>query len=392
MSPSGGSIRSVEVVLLRLRLRAPFAVTSGIRDHIDTVLLRVVTADGTVGWGEATPDESVTGETLAVSTAVLRGVLSDALVHVDVDDPSAAGRILDAAAPRCPAARAAADVAVHDAASRRAGLPLWAYLAERSGAGGSPDGSTSGEAAPGTASLHPAELRVSRVVSMQTPAQMAADAARHVASGFTTVKLKVGEPVDWRRDVERVAAVRAEVGPDVGIKVDANEGWVTTDVAGPAMVAMAASRPLFVEQPLRRDDVEGLAELRRQVPSVPVMADEAAASVADVQRLADLGAADLVNLKLMRLGGVREVVRADAVAAAAGIRTQIGTMIESSVASAAGLHVAKALDNVAHVEMGGPMMLAQDPGDLLRCYRGELVVLPDRPGLGITPTSTPGFS
>lgn len=373
MNATGATITSLTVVPMRLRFHEPFAVTSGVRTHLETVLVRLTFSDGTVGWGEASPDEGVTGESPTACVEALDGVLAEAVMGRGVDDVDALGSSIDDAADGAgPAARAAVDIAVHDAAARRRGVPLWRFLEDRIVAGG---GTRVGRE----------HLQVSRVVSMDDPEAMAARAATHVRAGFSTVKLKVGDPEDWRRDVERVAVVRAAVGPDVGIKVDVNQGWRTVEVAVPAVAAMAGSRPLFVEQPVDRRDLAGLAEIRRQVPQVPIMADEAVASVGDLERIVALGAADVVNLKVMRLGGLRAAIAADAVAAAAGMRSQIGTMIESSIGSAAGLHLATALASVAFVEMGGPLMLAEDPGDLARCYRGETVTLPDGPGLGVTP-------
>ena len=372
MNATGATITSLTVVPMRLRFHEPFAVTSGVRTHLDTVLVRLTASDGTVGWGEASPDEGVTGESPTACVEALDGVLAEVVVGRGADDVDALGSSIDDLADGAgPAARAAVDIAVHDAAARRRGLPLWRFLEDRIVAGG---GTRAGRN----------HLQVSRVVSMDDPEVMAVRAATHVRDGFSTVKLKVGDPHDWRRDVERVVVVRAAVGPDVGIKVDVNQGWRTAEVAVPAVAAMAESRPLFVEQPVDRRDLAGLAEIRRQVPRVPIMADEAVGSAEDLGRIVALGAADVINLKVMRLGGLRAAIAADAVAAAAGIRSQIGTMIESSIGSAAGLHLATALANVAFVEMGGPLMLAEDPGDLGRCYRGETVTLPDRPGLGVT--------
>jgi len=122
---------------------------------------------------------------------------------------------------------------------------------------------------------------------------------------------------------------------------------------------------------------------------VRVMADEAVRGADDVDRIVGLGAADLVNLKIMRIGGLRATLAA-AERAAAGIGVQIGTMLESSVGSAAGLHLAAALSSLADgalagVEMGGPLMLAEDVSDLALCYDGETVALPTGPGLGVDP-------
>ncbi len=369
MSPSPATIVEIDVLPLRLRLREPFAVAYATQDHSDTVLVRLRTSDGTEGWGEATPDEHVTGETYEASIASLRDRLAPAALGSSVDDLGALVALADDVAWSTPAARAALDIAAHDAAAQRAAMPLHRFLADVYDVGSAKD-----------------HLQISRVVSMLAPEEMAAAALRHVAAGFSTVKLKVGEPEDWALDVERVAAVRAAVGPGVGLKVDVNQGWRVPDVAVRALEAMAPSRPLYVEQPVDRRDMEGLADVRRRVPGVAIMADEAVCAEADVGRLVELEAADLVNLKLMKTGGLLHAVRSDAIAAAAGVRTQIGTMVESSVASAAGLHLAMALANVDTVEMGGPLMIADDPGDLVRCYDGERITLTDRPGLGITLT------
>jgi L-alanine-DL-glutamate epimerase-like enolase superfamily enzyme len=100
-------------------------------------------------------------------------------------------------------------------------------------------------------------------------------------------------------------------------------------------------------------------------------------------RVVELRAADLVNIKLMKTGGLLRALQTNAIAETAGIGAQIGTMVESSIASAAGLHLAVALGNVATVEMGGPLMFSQEIGDLRDWYSGNRITLPDRPGLGI---------
>jgi L-Ala-D/L-Glu epimerase len=100
-------------------------------------------------------------------------------------------------------------------------------------------------------------------------------------------------------------------------------------------------------------------------------------------RVASLRAADLVNIKLMKCGGLLGALRLNAIAETAGIVAQVGTMVESSIASAAGLHLALALANVRTVEMGGPLMLTGDLGDVRAWYERDRITVPDRPGLGI---------
>jgi L-alanine-DL-glutamate epimerase-like enolase superfamily enzyme len=359
-------ISEIEIIPVRLPLREPFVIAYATYPDVPTVLVRVRTSDGLVGWGEATPDPNVTGETYAGVIETLRHELAPALLGHDGRDREAAVHALDARVEGAPAAKAALDIALHDLVGRALGVPVWLLLGGRS----------------------KAELRISRVVSIKDPAAMARDAAEHVANGFRTVKVKLGS-ADPPLDVRRLAAVREAVGPDVGIKVDVNQGWRTPGVAIAAIRAALASRPDYVEQPVAWWDLEGLVEVRRQTGAT-IMVDEGCHGPRDMLRVVGLRAADLVNIKLMKCGGLINALKLNAIAEAAGIVAQIGTMVESSIASAAGLQVALALANVRTVEMGGPLMLAEDIGDLAACYDRDRIVLPDEStgtrshGLGIT--------
>ena len=355
------TIASVEVIPVRLPLREPFVVAYATITHVDSVLVRLRTADGAEGWGEATPDPNVTGETFHGTAATLRHDLAPALLGRDARDRDAALRALDARVAGVPAAKAALDVALHDLLARALGVPLWLLLGGR------------GRDA----------LTISRVVSMGEPAAMAEAAARHVAAGFATVKVKVGDPDDPLLDARRLAAVREAVGTDVAIKVDANQGWRTPDVAVAAVRAAEPSRPAYVEQPVAAWDLAGLAEVRHRTGAT-IMVDEGCHGPRDMLRVVASRAADLVNVKLMKTGGLGHALKVNAIAEAAGIAAQVGTMVESSIASAAGLHPALALANVRSVEMGGPLMLAEDVGDAAGWYDRDRIVPPDRPGLGVT--------
>ncbi len=183
-------------------------------------------------------------------------------------------------------------------------------------------------------------------------------------------------------DVRRLKAVRDAVGPDIAIKVDVNQGWRTPGVAIGAIRAMLPLLPAYIEQPVVWWDMDGLAEVRRQTGAV-VMIDEGCHGPRDMLRVVALRAADLVNIKLMKTGGILNALKLNAIAETAGIPAQIGTMVESSIASAAGLHTATAMANVRTVEMGGPLMLAEDIGNAGAWYRHDAVTVPNAPGLGI---------
>lgn len=353
-------ISTIEVVPVRLPLREPFVVAYGSYPDTLSVLVRIRTRDGLEGWGEATPDPNVTGETWAGVVETLRRDLAPALIGRDARDRETALLALDSRVEGVPAAKAALDIALHDLVARALGIPLWHLLGGRG---------------------HET-LTISRVVSMGDPETMAETATRHVAAGFHTVKVKVGDASNPMLDVRRLAAVRDAVGPDIAIKVDVNQGWRTPGVATGAIRAMLPLLPAYIEQPVVWWDMEGLAEVRRQTGAV-IMIDEGCHGPRDMLRAVALRAADLVNIKLMKTGGIFNALKLNAIAETAGIPAQIGTMVESSIASAAGLHTATAMANVRTVEMGGPLMLAEDIGNAGAWYRHDAVTVLNAPGLGI---------
>lgn len=354
-------ITRVELIPISLPLTEPFVISYGAFPNVESILVRIETDGGIVGWGEGTPDPNVTGETFGGVFETLK-LLAPLLSERDPLDRAAIMHDIETRIAGNPTAKAAIDIALHDLAGKIVGQPVWVLLG-------------------GRVKDH---LTISRVVSMKSPDAMAADAERHVENGFRTVKLKIGEPDDVATDIQRVAAVREVVGPEVKIKIDVNQGWRSAGTAIQGARGVAAYLPEYVEQPVDWRDLEGLAEVRR-MSGVPIMADEAIHDARDALRAVQLRACDLINIKLMKTGGLLGALRLNAIAETAGYVCQVGTMVESSIASAAGLHLALALRNVHTVEMGGPLMLAEDIGPLRQGYDRDRVTVPDGPGLGITP-------
>jgi L-alanine-DL-glutamate epimerase-like enolase superfamily enzyme len=352
-------IVKIELIPIELPLIEPFIISYGAAAGVESVLVRVTDRAGNTGWGEGTPDETVTGETPATVLRDLTEIGAPGMLGFDARRRDLATAELERMLPTSSTARCAIDIALHDLAGREAGIPLWALL------GGSKS-----------------PLQISRVVSMREPERMAADAVKHVSDGFATVKLKVGQKDDVALDIERVRVVRAAVGPEIGIKIDVNQGWVDADTAADAMIAMQEFAPDYIEQPVSQHDLAALADARRR-SGARTMVDEACHGPADMLRVVQLDAADLVNIKLMKTGGLYPALAVDAIARAAGIASQIGTMVESSIASAAGLHFAASRGNVQTGEMGGPIMLAEDIGTTRSWDDARTITVPDAPGLGI---------
>jgi L-Ala-D/L-Glu epimerase len=218
-------------------------------------------------------------------------------------------------------------------------------------------------------------------LSIGEPATMAAEARAAVAAGHREIKMKVGA-ARLADDVERIMAVRQAVGPEVALMVDANQGWRDPAIAIRAIQAIAPAAPLWIEQAIRADDFAGLAEVRRAT-GIAQMADEGVHNARDGLRIVELRAADLINVKLMKTGGITEAVRLIAVCEAAGLRCMVGSMVESTIATAAGVQLALARRAVVANGLVGPVMLRDDLATGLTYADGALRIDPDAPGLGI---------
>jgi L-alanine-DL-glutamate epimerase-like enolase superfamily enzyme len=213
-------------------------------------------------------------------------------------------------------------------------------------------------------------------------AGLVADAHERVGEGFTTLKLKVG--TDAATDVERVCAVRAAVGPGVRLRVDANQGWTAREAVKAIGALEDAGAGLeLVEQPVAARDLDGLARVTASV-STPVMADEAVFDLRDLVEVIRRRAADLVNVKLAKCGGLGPATSLLALAGAVGVGTTIGSMLETAVGvgAAAALAAAHGCTNVADLDAAWWAAEPVVKGGVR--YERGVVVLPSAPGLGVS--------
>jgi L-alanine-DL-glutamate epimerase-like enolase superfamily enzyme len=213
---------------------------------------------------------------------------------------------------------------------------------------------------------------------------MVEEAVRYARAGFPTIKLKIG--VDARQDLDVVREVRSALGPDVPIRVDANQGYDFL-TACRVLPKMEEEGLQLIEQPIARWNIDGMAELCRMLET-PIMADESLYSLQDAGQLARHGAADIFNIKLLKPGGLWRSRQVAAVAEAFGIPCLVGSMPEMGVGTLAGVHFAAATRAVSFPsELIGPLMFAGDVlagnplGDLERVP--GWITVPETPGLGV---------
>lgn len=357
-------LRSITTFTIEVPIRRELMITSSLGTHSVSrvVLLRLETEDGVVGVGEATVTPRWSGETAWGAKAMLDRYLAPAVVGLPVDDPAAAIRAMDDVAFANPFAKSAIEMAMLDAWGRSAGKPVYELL------GG-----------PARDVAIPIRFSLAAAGAEQT----AENAARRVEWGHRTIKVKVG--LDPKADVERVRAVRERIGPDVRLTVDANGGWSVED----AVWALDRMKPFdlsLAEQPVRREDLDGMAEVRRRA-DVPIMIDEGVFTVWDAEQALAREAADIISVYPGKNGGITVSQEICRLAAEKGIPCAVGSNLELDPGTAAMCHLTVGEPNVAadrfHGDILGPLYheaaVVRHP---LRMEHG-FAWCPTGPGLGV---------
>ena len=330
-----------------------FKIATGSSDVEENVLVRLVSGDE-YGIGNANPTNA-THETLQSIEAFLAQVPKK-LIGTDETDLDKIHKRLDSIAEGNTAAKAAVDIAVFDLLSKRERKPLYEYL------GGSRD-----------------RMLTDMTIVIESKETTVQKALKHTKAGFKALKVKVG--LDPQGDVRRVEAVRDAVGPNIELRVDANQGY-TVEQAIKFCEAMTRLDVVVVEQPVKAEDYAGLKKVT-VASDIPIMADECVKSVIDARKVAREGIADMINIKLMKSAGIHDGSLIDRMASGANMRTMVGCMGEIQVSIAAGLHFALSSENVKYADLDSHFNIVDDPSSGLSFEDGQLIA-PRKPGHGIS--------
>ncbi len=347
-------VERVSVEPVSIPLTDPFEISLGTKTSAENVLVRLETETETVGYGESSPLESIVGETQASAVAAARAG-AQLLEGASLTDRRGLVRELQAALPGSVSALLALETALYDAYCREQEISLAACFG--------------GE-------THP--IRTDTTISIVDPATATDEAEAALEAGFDELKIKVGSGVD--ADLERVGAVR-DVAPEAAIKVDANQGWTPKEAIRFASEARARGFDLeLLEQPVRADDIAGLARVTRAV-DVPVGADESVFTPADAVRVVRAEAADVINIKAAKSGLTDGLAIAE-IARAANLECMVGCMLESAVGLHASAHLVAGLGGFEYVDLDGNLSHAEPITDVTR---GPVLEI-DGPGHGVVPT------
>ena len=388
---------TLEYRMAIMDLRSPLATAHGPIRQRTTWLVRAAEPGGrtsAAGYGEAAPlpgfgggDPGRVVEALETLSHTLDRTNWIGLgersgdEHGRLADSADLGRLeraWEAALPDDGAARAGVSFALADLAARRAGLPLAAWLATQAGDTAADMHASGGRA---LASAPAQTVPVNGLIGASLPEEAGSEARRLVASGYSTLKVKVGGDPD--ADVARVRAVRAAAGAGVGLRLDANEGW-TEDMALRALERLAVFDIEYVEQPVARGEIEAMARLRRR-SVVAIAADEALLERGGPEALAAAEAADVWVLKPALLGGPFRTLELARRGAALGVRSVVTTAMDGGVGRQCALHTAAV---IAGYGWDGGLAHGLGTGGLLQ---NDVVATPEPVGGRMQVAAVPGL-
>ncbi len=348
-------IVAVDAWPFSMKLAEPYAIAYEKVDRTTNIFLRIETSTSVSGLGCAAPDFHVTGETYETTLQAIEDAVIPGIRGADPLRPVMLLERLKPALKAHPSALAALDMALFDILGKVAHLPLWRLL------GGFRD-----------------RMKTSVTIGLMSARDTSERAAYWVSQGFRCLKIKGGKDVEG--DIERVLRVRETVGRHIELRFDANQGFSVNDTLRFFQETKKAALEL-IEQPTPRSEPDLLGRVTSRVP-IPVMADESLMNLRDAFRLARRDLVDMVNVKLMKVGGIREAMRIGAVARAANLEVMMGCMDESALGIAAGLHLALAMPNVAYADLDGHLDLLGDPMAGAIILRKGILYPTQKPGLG----------
>ncbi len=352
-------ITEVRLGRVRVPLKTPFKTALRTVDTVEDIIVSIHTDSGHVGYGEAAATAVITGDTHGSMIEAIGKVIAPRLVGEDIANLNRIVRLVQTALERNTSAKAAVEIAVYDLWGQLYGAPLYRMLG-----GGEP------------------VITTDITISVDHIDKMVSDSLAAVERGFESLKIKVGKDIGL--DVERVKAIHAAVEGRALLRLDANQGW-TAKQAVHAMHALedAGVHLELLEQPVRAQDIVGLKYVSDRI-NTPVMADESVFGPLEVINLIEQRAADIINIKLMKTGGISNAIRIADIAALYGVECMIGCMIETSISVAAAVHLAIAkADVITKVDLDGPSLCAFDPVDGGVSFNESEISVSDAPGLGI---------
>ena len=334
-------IAKIETAEVNIPLVTPFKTALRTVNSVNDIVVRVTADDGRMGFGEAPPTAVITGDTKGSIRCAVEEFIAPNLIGMEIDNLDGMMKKLHGCIVKNTSAKAAVDMALYDLYAQSCRKPLYRVL------GGSRT-----------------EVETDLTISVNGVDEMVEDSLKAVKQGFRILKIKVGK--EGVKDIERIREIRAAVGPEIRLRIDANQGWTAKD----AVRIIRAMEDSGIEMDLVEQPVN-------------VFSPE------DAVRIIQNRAADLINIKLMKTGGIYEALKICAIAESYGVECMIGCMLESKIAVSAAAHLAAGKGIITRADLDGPSLCSVDPYTGGPVYEGAMIRMNENDGIGIT--GVPGF-
>ncbi|MDP4145665.1 MAG: dipeptide epimerase [Bacillota bacterium] len=328
-------ISDIQLGIISIPLKKPFKTALRTVDKINDVIVKIITDTGNIGYGEAPPTAVITGETIGSITAAINNHIKPSIIGMDISYLEEIMYKLHSCIYNNTSAKAAVDIAIYDLFGQLYKLPVYSLLGGRS-----------------------KKLTTDITISVNSPEQMAKDSLEAVNNGYDTLKIKVGK--DSSLDIQRIKEIRKAVGCTTTIRLDANQAWKPKEAISIIKKMEDSDLKLeLVEQPVIKSDLEGLKYVTDSV-STPIMADESVFSAMDALKIMQMRAADLINIKLMKTGGLYNALKICSLAEIYGMECMIGCMLEGKISVTAAAHLANVKKIIAKIDLDGPNLCNED--------------------------------
>lgn len=351
------TIKDILIGEIQVPLKKPFKTALRTVESIDDIVIKIITDTEHIGYGEAPPTAVITGDTKGSIMTAINDYIKPALLGMDIKQMDEIFQRLHSCIVKNTSAKAAVDMAIYDLYAKNCQMPLYQLL------GGSKE-----------------EIETDITISVNPISEMVADSLEAIQRGYRILKVKVGK--EGLKDVSRIAAIREAVGPEIKIRVDANQGWNAKQAV--AIISAMEEKNLaieLVEQPVPAHDFNGLKYVTDCV-ATPILADESVFSAKDAIRIIEHQAADLINIKLMKTGGIYEALKICSIAEIYGIECMIGCMLESKISVSAAVHLAAAKGIITKVDLDGPSLCKEDPFPGGPEFMENIIRMNQNPGIG----------
>lgn len=350
-------IKDIHVGEIKVPLKKTFKTALRKLDVLENVVVKVETDTGNIGYGEGAITPVITGDTTGSIKWAIMELIKPNIIGLNIKNIEEIMYRVNNSLIGNFNAKAAVDMAIYDLYGQLHNAPVYELL------GGYRD-----------------EITTDITISVNSPEEMVEDSIEAVDKGYEILKVKVGK--DWHLDIERLKAIREAVGKDVKIRIDANQGWSPKEAVKVLRKIEELELDIeLVEQPVHAKDIKGLKFVTENV-STPVLADESVFSPKDAINIIENRAADMLNIKLMKTGGIYNALKICNIAEVYDIECMLGCMMESKIGLTAAAHLAGGKKIISKFDLDSPNLLAEDPIEGGVAYNEYNITIGNGEGLG----------